>query len=775
MKHSTQNRASRVSAARHGGTRLRGIWRAALCVTALCACNGDAPTAIRPSAAAPPRLDAGASIYPPLSADDPGINPYDTWVVETQTVAETTMVSSTQPFDDPNSGAPVTSATIGSTPQTVNVTAGYGYDGQIRITQGYQQSNGLETVWSQRVGDNIVDKTGAGTVNSIPLETDPLSELGSLQYAQIDPTGSIGGPPPPPPPNDACATSIDPSTCFAASRVPTSTPMQAGALQPVPVHLDHAGQSTRLSTSPPHTIDLGPSQRRIVETLPVDLSGQFAVPLAAKSLSKGLASSGALADRAASDDAKWSQQVTRDYEKKNGEWQLKHQMYETFVEHGHGSARHAMHFTVQSRQYHRNAELDAKRAKLRREMDSLATTSRQTGKGPAAVASMDVVGCNSTVALKPCDDPGYGGVASSDPAAPDQTIVQPVNYHDVLSSGMTLVLQHGFFSDGRTWNRMRPWLEKDMVIANLEAKTTYWPNLYEDQAAELHRDIASTISPQGAVLIGHSNGGMISRSLARDPNIGNERQPAGYVAPADIRGVITIGTPHWGAPAARHLRSINRLFRWGNEAAILLCQWTTTYGCQNFTYIANSTLRNIFIALAGNVPVVSQMQPNSSYHNRVNSLPETSFRKFGIESYLWKKWLPWRLYGDAYCYEDSPCGGSAQVKKVDKIYHHDISCSITSGLLLSWRTAAKCAADAVFLRAADNLYGGWVEWAGDGIVPGWSQHYPNIPSTDSYQIFDGPAHWGETSDKRVGQRVESILSGRFSIPQVLFTPGPRLP
>jgi len=769
MKH-TRNRASPPPRVRHG-TELRGLWRAALCVTALCACSGDAPTAIRPSPAAPPRLDESASIAPPLSADDPGINPYDTWVVESQTVAETTMVSSSQPFDDPNTGASVTSTTIGSAPQKVNVTAGYGYDGQIRITQGYEQSNGLETVWSQRIGDNVVDKTGAGTVNSVPLETDPLSELGSLQYAQIDPTGSIGGPAPP---NDTCGISIDPSTCYAASRVSGTTPPSLGA-PPGPVARGRAaGQSARGSTPPPRIIDISSSQRRVIEVLPTDDPGEAGVARLALSPSRSVAASNhPVPDMSAANDARWSHQVTRDYEKKDGEWQLKHQMYETFVEHSQGKARHAMHLTVQSRRFHRNAALDAKRAKLRREADSVVAASPLSGKAPTAAPALLLSGCNSVLAIRPCDQPTYSG-SSSEPLAPDQTVVVPVNYHDVLSSGMTVVLQHGFFSDARTWTRMKPWLEKDMVIANLEAKTTYWPNLYEDQAAELHRDLSGSISAQGAVLIGHSNGGMISRSLARNPNIGNERQASGYVAPADVRGVVTIGTPHWGAPAAKHLRSINRLFRWGNDAAILLCSWSTTYGCQNFTYIANSTMRNAFIALAGNVPVMSEMQPNSSYHTQVNSLPEGSFRKFGIESYLWKKWLPWRLYGDEYCYEDSSCGGSAQVKKVDKIYHHDISCSITSSLLLSWKTAAKCAADAVFLRAADNLYAGWVEWAGDGIVPGWSQHYPNLPTTDFYQIFDGPAHWGETSDKRVGQRVEAVLRDRFLISQVSYTPGPAI-
>lgn len=768
MSH-TRNRPFSV---RHG-RELRCLCRTALCVTALCACSGDAPTAVRPSPAALPRLDESASISPPLSADDPGINPYDTWVVQTQTVAETTTVTSSQPFDDPATGALVTSATIGSKPQTVNVTAGYGYDGQIRITQGYQQSNDLETVWSQRIGDNVVDKTGAGTVNTIPLESDPLAELGSLQYAQIDPTGSIGGPAPPP--NDSCGFATDPSTCLAASRVSGVEPVSLGAPQGTSLRVAARGQSPTGVTRPPRIIDISSSERRVIEVLPPDSPREMGTSLVSMSSSVGLRPSAQpLPEKMASGDAQWSHQVTRDYERKDGEWQLKHQMYETFVEHGQGKARHAMHLTVESRRFHRNPALDAKRAKLRREADSVTVALPLAGKAPGAPASLLLSGCNSTLALRPCDAPTYGGTTTGDPPAPDQTFVQPVNYYDRLSSGLTVVLQHGFFSDGRTWGRLRPWLKQDMVLSNIVTMTTYWPNLYEDQAAELHRDIADSISPEGAVLIGHSNGGMISRSFARNPNIGNERQPARYVTAANLKGVITIGTPHWGAPAAKYLRSINRLFHWGNDAALVLCAWTSTYGCQNFTYIANSTMRNAFIALAGNVPVMSQMQPNSAYHYQVNGLQEGSFRKFGIESYLWKKWLPWRLYGDEYCYEDSPCGGAAQVKKIDKIYHHDIACSITSGLLLSWKTAAKCAADALFLRAADNLYGGWVEWAGDGIVPGWSQHYPNVPITDIYQIFDGPAHWGETSDKRVGQRVEAILRDRFLVPQVAYTPGPRV-
>src|SRR5213080_4870743 len=119
MKSCYRKQTPRRSMLRSGAARHLLLWRVTLCAILVCSCNRDAPTAARLPAGAAASLDEGASIYP-LSADDPGINPNDTWVRQVQTVAETTTVSSDQPFDDPNTGAPVTNVTVGSTPQTVN-------------------------------------------------------------------------------------------------------------------------------------------------------------------------------------------------------------------------------------------------------------------------------------------------------------------------------------------------------------------------------------------------------------------------------------------------------------------------------------------------------------------------------------------------------------------------------------------------------------------------------------------------------------------------------
>src|SRR6185503_2523313 len=148
----------------------------------IAACDRDAPTGLRTVDAPPSHVIEIAS--PANSAYDASINRNDTWVEQTQTLAETTTVTSTEPFDDPNTGQPTYSTTVGTVPQTVNVSAGYGYDGQPRFTTGFQQTSGEETIWMQRVTDATVDMRadGPGT-GAIPY--DPMNELGSLYGARL--------------------------------------------------------------------------------------------------------------------------------------------------------------------------------------------------------------------------------------------------------------------------------------------------------------------------------------------------------------------------------------------------------------------------------------------------------------------------------------------------------------------------------------------------------------------------------------------------------------
>jgi pimeloyl-ACP methyl ester carboxylesterase len=343
---------------------------------------------------------------------------------------------------------------------------------------------------------------------------------------------------------------------------------------------------------------------------------------------------------------------------------------------------------------------------------------------------------------------------------------------DVSGFGPTIVMQHGFFSDQRTFGRMEFWVRSHMTVSDVLAHSTDWTQTYENQASQLHVALRSSpayVDPK-TILIGHSNGGMISRYFGRHPNVANELSGSSYYyQPVPIAGVITIGTPHWGTPLVRYAGSINTLLGLSGIGARFVCWYTHGSGCQQISRITGSTVHNFFSALLAPVPVVHEMQPRSPYHDDFNAQTE-SFQRFGVQSYSWKRWQLWRFYGDAYCYADSYCSGRTFVKKADRTYHHDISCAIIGLFITRWDMAIGCAGDAAFMKAFDGIYHKYAEPTpvmesenGDGIVPGWSQRYPNIPDQDQYPVHDGPSHVGETSDPKIAAKVEVILNERMAV------------
>jgi pimeloyl-ACP methyl ester carboxylesterase len=707
-----------VSRGRGGLSRALNLRRAFMPLSAaiIVACDHDVPTGLKPVNAPPASVVEIAS--PATSAYDYGINRNDSWVEQTQTVAETTTVTASEPFDDPGTGQPTYGTTVGTEPQTVNVSAGYGYDGQPRITTGFQQSSREETVWLQRVTDVTIDTRPDGSVTQ-PFPYDPMSELGSLQgaYMDIGPGGGGAG-------TGGTCTQI--TGCDAWLKAQDST-LIAPFGGSGPVLRTMRGARRRVITRP------GRNLVRVEETLSPIESG-----------SAGLLNLQTTTSAARDEDSKTERRLTRDYEKQDGEWRLKHTLNETFVDTPDKTMRFAMHLTIAQSRVHRNKEKDAERVKA-------AHPTTVPVSAPVSLAfGTSNESCDPLTAIIPCStDPTPTG--PTEPLHVDATMVVDADYTRSLGrSGPPIVMQHGFVSDGRTWNRMEYWLARDLSISGVYRFTTPWSATYENQAGSLHGKIAQQLGNRASILIGHSNGGMISRYLGRHPDAWN------IYPNANISAVITVGTPHYGAPLAKHAQSVNRLFRWGGTSGLLLCRWTQTAGCNSFGNISSSTLGNIYTALTSNVPVLGEMQPSSSYHTAFNGEPE-GFKRFGISSHIWTRWMPWRVYGDAYCYPESGCGGAAQVRKIDRIYKRDVACVVIGALFGRWDAALRCAADGVFIRATDEIYRRYVDFAGDGIVPAWSQRYPFIADQDRYIVDNGPSHVGETSSSRVGNKIETVL------------------
>lgn len=100
------------------------------------------------------------------------------------------------------------------------------------------------------------------------------------------------------------------------------------------------------------------------------------------------------------------------------------------------------------------------------------------------------------------------------------------------------VFVHGLRSSGDTWAGAAARLQQRLAL------TPFRPNLpstdrYDAQAAALQGQLGSL--PPHAVAIGHSNGGIVSRAWS-------QHRPLG--------GILTIGTPHSGAPILYNLNSL---------------------------------------------------------------------------------------------------------------------------------------------------------------------------------------------------------------------------
>lgn len=657
---------------------------AVLLVTLAVACS-DAPTAAKspgkvlsPSRAA---LDV---------ADDPGLNWSDTWISETQTFADTTVVSSSEPFFDPFAGQYVTSMTVGTDPEAVSVLAGYGYDGQVHVTTGFAASDYQETSLVRLVGNTPYDKSMYESLVPNVLDNEPLATLGDVAYSQIDPGG--GG--------STCITQSTPDCVYAMSANPDQAIGSSAQPRYVRLNASHV-QAVMLS------------------------SGQSAAGAATVSPSS---------------------RETRDYEKRGSDWVLTHIKREIDGVGDRSTVHHIIHQHFTNISYKRNAKLDAERAKAARKGPPIAIT-------PGVLAGE----CDPTANTELGCSGGGSGVTglptTGEPPAPDQSGIPGDEFqYDNGSGGPLLVFQHGFASSGGTWNRMAFWMKTDQATSNVFLPTTTWQNYYQDQMSQLRDELTTKYSgATSTIVIGHSNGGMIGRLLARDPGTTN------------VHGVVTVGTPHWGAPVATDAAGLARFLGLGATGTYLACAFIQGAGCAAAQSLVQTT-GVYYVRYGSGVPVLDQMRYRSYYHALFNGDTEP-VQRFGIVSESWSKWQAWRMLGDFKCYGDDPfCGGGVRVAKIDRTYHHDLACAVVGGFLgwfnsAAWGAARRCASDAAFLKVFDKLYYQHVGRGegSDGLVPVSSQRYPLIPEINILRLQDGPSHVGETSHFRTRFTINSAI------------------
>jgi pimeloyl-ACP methyl ester carboxylesterase len=346
--------------------------------------------------------------------------------------------------------------------------------------------------------------------------------------------------------------------------------------------------------------------------------------------------------------------------------------------------------------------------------------------------------------------PATAALAPADGAAP-QAQVQSFG-----PGGQNVVFQHGIFSSGATWNRMRGWLEPLFEFGRETVPSLPSTARLADQGTDLVNLVSG--AQNDSVLIGHSQGGLISRDVAqRRPDL--------------VDGVLTIDTPHQGAL----IDLTGRAAAAGGLAKGIL-SLASLAGCTSpddnaacalAQFLAVVSFPMVNFALDTAIPATIDLEPFglSPYLNALNSHAE-SFVRVGIEGHSDKRWLLERLGGDSIANPDDTFGGRNVARATAAIFAGFITCAVIATLFGDFDIAAICLGIALIMKAIDvfwNLITAGPTDSSDGIVQGSSQRYPN--ATASYVISGADSHVGATRSDKTRDRVIDALDREFFVPR----------
>lgn len=326
------------------------------------------------------------------------------------------------------------------------------------------------------------------------------------------------------------------------------------------------------------------------------------------------------------------------------------------------------------------------------------------------------------------------------------------------------VFIHGLSSSAATWanaaSRLQGRLALEPFIPALP-----WTEPYETQATALRHRLPAL--PSRTVVLGHSNGGIVGREYSRHQA---------------LTGLVTLGTPHAGAPLvanALHLAGFQQaLYAWAGLAwsafggsalgqVLLYVQGSLIFAGD----VATGTLRGL-AALLGTqaaVPVSAQMLPGSSYLHTLNSAANVTRESSAVRARI----------GVAYTARNYWMMGPARALQPDDadaryrdlwvaVYVLELASQYVRAAYPPWNGAAMLVAEglsrvAYGLRMVDP-YWCWAvtnDWScstpHDGVVPVWSQVYPGALTL----AITGPAHIQETSQS--DEPLVQVLTSRLGV------------
>ncbi len=188
-------------------------------------------------------------------------------------------------------------------------------------------------------------------------------------------------------------------------------------------------------------------------------------------------------------------------------------------------------------------------------------------------------------------------------------------YTTQAQSNVTFI--HGLGDSPTVWNPMSDYLDNNFSFNR------------NDVSYNTDNAIGSTADNitigDDAIVVAHSLGGLLAREYIRNGNNNIN----------DFQSLITVGTPHYGAPAAENIQN--------GEISDIFSEWIQELsagpdGTVNLNLLAQNVLANLGLILNGDQGLlhnqlllrygtqvsVDQMIPGSSFLNTLNSNPQNT-------------------------------------------------------------------------------------------------------------------------------------------------------
>ncbi len=665
----------------------------------------------RSSSPVGPPADGPSGYIAPIRFDQ--IDPYDTHFSMEATAENSTSVSLVEPVYDAATGQLTYTLTFTAPNENLYLESGYDPYNRVRLNH-YRASDGVnpetgiteESRTLKITGSSFTQYDAAGSPISVEFPGDavtfsPLTEIGSLQNVSIT-SGVI-----------IDEKAVDPNA-------------------PRPASVEAAEDDPLAYENGAHKVDRSPDQLVITTFFP----------------EPGADGPATLSAQATSGAPNGSGKMVRSFRKQGNKYVLEEVNLTSDIKTNEGSFHTRSGLQIRKVKWYENKEKDKER-KEKRTKERASVPRAPDPFAPGSPPSPSALEPNyicpvSTGEIRPlvCEPP------PNDPNPPP-----PSN-----STGQNIVFQHGLAAGGSTWNRMDPWLSSEFVFGTKLIPSLSSLSSLSSQATDLKSRVDGT-GKSSFLLVGHSQGGLISREVAHR-----------YVAAGQgskVKGVITIGTPHVGANLARNTKSaVDGALR--NQASRLFGSCVSKYMSVSCWIGDQITGKVIGVAtqyaLDQSAPAASDLRPGSAFLNQLNA-PYEPFTRVGIQSYSKKRFVWMRLAGDLVANPEDTFGGRGLAKYTQWAYDGFWGCGVVSIFVLRPGWASWCISRA---RALDDTDRFWDRLTApgdrtDGIVQGSSQLYPN--ATRQYPISKGDSHLGENKSDLTRGVLRTTLDTEFRVPR----------